>query len=111
MRITVTSRHFKAHESLIAYAEHTAKKLTRYYDGIIKCEVVLNFEKPQNSQKIAEVFVSVYGTKLSATARSDDFHKSIDSAVEKILAQLKKYKEKLRAKDRKTVRRVRAKAV
>lgn len=111
MRISVTSRHFKAHESLVKYAEQEAAKLTKYYDGIIKCEVVLVFEKPRNSDKIAEVFVSVYGSKLTSIGRSDDFFKSIDIALEKILVQLKKYKEKLRAKDRKTVRKVRAKVV
>lgn len=111
MRISVTSRHFKAHESLVKYAEREAAKLQKYYDGIIKCEIVLTFEKPRNSDKIAEVFVSVYGTKLTAIARSDDFFKSIDTALDKILVQLKKYKEKLHAKDRKTVRRVRAKAL
>ncbi len=111
MQISVTSRHFKAHESLVTYAEREAAKLQKYYDGIIKCEIVFVFEKPRNSDKIAEVFVSVYGHKLTAVARTDDFFKSVDQALEKILAQLKKYKEKLRAKDRKTVRKVRAKAV
>lgn len=111
MHLSVTSRHFKAHESLVKYAEQEAQRLKKYYDGIIKCEVVLVFEKPRNSDKIAEVFLSVYGTKLTAVGRSEDFFKSIDLAIDKILVQLKKYKEKLHAKDRKTVRRVRAKVV
>ncbi|MGH2567157.1 MAG: ribosome hibernation-promoting factor, HPF/YfiA family [Bacteroidota bacterium] len=111
MRTIVTSRHFKAHESLVDYAEQGAVKLERYYDGIIKYEVVLKYEKPRNSDKVAEVFVSVYGTKLTAIARSNDFFRSVDTAVEKVLTQLKRYKEKLRAKDRKVVRKVREKAI
>ena len=109
MNTTVTSRHFKAHETLVEYAEGAVAKLERYYDGIIKCEVKLSFEKPRNSAKVVEIILSVYKTKITAMQTSDDFNKSIDGAVEKVLAQLKKYKEKLHAKDRNQVRRVREK--
>jgi ribosome-associated translation inhibitor RaiA len=51
----------------------------------------------------------VYKTKITAVQTSDDFNKSIDGAVEKALARLKKYKEKLHAMNRKQVRRVPAK--
>jgi len=54
--------------------------------------------------------VTVYKNKITAMGSSDDFHKSIDGAVEKVLVRLKKYKEKLHSKDRKQVRRVQAKA-
>jgi putative sigma-54 modulation protein len=110
MKTTVTSRHFKAHETLIEYAEAAVEKLERYYDGILKCEVKLSFEKARNSVKVAEVILSVYRSKITALQTSDDFNKSIDGAVEKVLAQVKKYKEKLHEKDRKQVRRVREKA-
>lgn len=110
MNTTVTSRHFKAHETLVQYAEDAVQKLNRYYDGIIKCEVKLSFEKTRNSVKSAEVILSVYKGKIAAVNVSDDFHKSIDGAVAKVLVRLKKYKAKLHAKDRKQVRRVREKA-
>jgi putative sigma-54 modulation protein len=110
MNTTVTSRHFKAHETLVEYAEGAVEKLERYYDGILKCEVKLSFEKARNSVKVAEVILSVYKTKITSEQSTDDFNKSIDGAVEKVLAQLKKYKEKLHAKDRTQVRRVRAKS-
>lgn len=109
MVTTVTSRHFKAHESLVEYAEAAVARLDHFYDGIIKCEVKLIFEKSRNSIKIAEVIVTVYKTKLTGMERTEDFQKSIDAAVQKVLVQLKKYKEKLRAKDRGRVRQVRAK--
>jgi len=109
MNTTVTSRHFKAHETLVDYAKDAAEKLDRYYDGIIKCEIKLSFLKAQNSVKIAEVILSVYRNKIAALAETDDFHKSIDGAVAKVLVQLKKYKDKLHSKDRKQVRIVRAK--
>ncbi|MCX6144313.1 MAG: ribosome-associated translation inhibitor RaiA [Ignavibacteriales bacterium] len=110
MNTTVTSRHFKAHDTLVEYAESAVEKFERYYDGILKCEVKLSFEKARNSVKVAEIILSVYKTKITSVQTSDDFNKSIDGAVEKVLAQLKKYKEKLHAKDRTQVRRVRAKS-
>jgi putative sigma-54 modulation protein len=110
MKTTVTSRHFKAHETLVEYAEEAVAKLERYYDGILKCEVKLSFEKARNSVKVAEVIVSVYRSKITAIQTSDDFNKSIDGAVLKVLAQVKKYKEKLHEKDRKEVLKARAKA-
>ncbi|HCA81050.1 MAG TPA: ribosome-associated translation inhibitor RaiA [Bacteroidetes bacterium] len=109
MNTTVTSRHFKAHSTLIDYAKDAVEKLERYYDGIIKCEVKLSFEKASNSVKRAEIILSVYKNKIAAIHESEEFHKSIDGAVDKVLARLKKYKDKLHAKDRKQVREVRSK--
>ena len=109
MTITVTSRHFKAHQALVDYAEDAVRGLSRYYDGIIKCVVILSFEKTRRSTKIAEVNISVYRHKITAEGRTDEFSKSIDAAVEKALVQLKKFKERLHDKDRKAVRRVREK--
>jgi putative sigma-54 modulation protein len=106
---TVTSRHFKAHPSLVTHAEQEVAKLFRYYDGIVKAEVILSFEKKRNSEKIAEVNVSVYNNRLTGIGRSEDFFKSIDIAIAKLTAQVKKYKSKLRAKDRTEVRKIREK--
>ena len=109
MIVNVTSRHFKAHHTIVQHAEEAVESLTHYYDGIIKCEVVLSFEKPRKSTKKAEVIVSVARQQLTAQEQSEDFLKSIDGAVDKILIQIKKYKDRLRMKDRETVRKVREK--
>ena len=109
MNTTVTSRHFRAHDELRDYAKEAAEKLDRYYDGILKCEIKLSYHKAQNSVKSAEVILSVYRNKIAAMAESEDYHKSIDLAVVKVLARLKKYKDRLHSKDRKEVRRVREK--
>ncbi|MBI4429537.1 MAG: ribosome-associated translation inhibitor RaiA [Ignavibacteriales bacterium] len=111
MRIHTTSRHFKAHPTLVEYAEEAVGRLAHYYDGIIKGVIILNYEKPRNSLKIAEVNLSVHNATLTSVAKTDDFSKSIDVAVEKVLVQLKKYKAKLHSKDRIAVRRVRQKVV
>lgn len=109
MKTVVTSRHFKAHQTLVDYVSVEVEKLSHFYDGILRCDVVLSYEKARNSRKIAEVKVAVYGAVLTAISKSEDFFKSIDIALAKVLAQLKKYKAKLRARDRRLVRAVKSK--
>ena len=70
--------------------------LKKYYDGIVTGNVVLRFEKSKDSVKIAEINLAVYGTKLVAIEKSENFYKSIDNAVEKMERQLLKYKGKRR---------------
>jgi putative sigma-54 modulation protein len=96
MNVKFTARHFKAHETLKEHAQSGIDGLTKYYDGILNAEVILSFEKVQNSIKVAEIMLGVNGKTLSATGKSDEFEKAIDLAVEKIEAQLKKYKDKIR---------------
>jgi len=105
----ITSRHFKAHETLIEYSENAVQQLARYFDGIIRADVTLSYEKSRKSTKVAEVRLSVYNAVLVGEAKTEDFFKSVDGAVDKVLAQLKKYKSKLKEKDRIRVRRVRGK--
>lgn len=109
MNVKVTSRHFKCHDSLSEYAQGSIEELTHFYDGIIKAEVILSYEKPRNSVKIAELSLMVYGTVLTGVGKSEEFEKSIDLAITKLKTRLKKYKEKLHAKDRKGVRKIRSK--
>jgi ribosomal subunit interface protein len=109
MNIKVTSRHFKSHESLSEYAQRSIEELSHFYDGIIKAEVIFSYEKSRNSVKIAEITLTVYGTVLTGIGKSEEYEKSIDMAIAKLKTRLKKYKEKLHAKDRKGVRIIRSK--
>jgi putative sigma-54 modulation protein len=109
MNIKITSRHFKSHDSLSEYAKSSIEELSHFYDGIIKAEVIFSFEKARNSIKIAEVSLTVYGTMLTGVGKSEEFEKSVDVAIGKLKVQLKKYKEKLHAKDKKGVRKIREK--
>ena len=93
MQITFTARHFKATSRLKGYCEKKVSRLKRYYDGIIECEIILDYEK---LNQIAEIAIKVYGQRLLAIEKSEDIFKSIDAAVEKLERQVKKYKEKLK---------------
>ena len=91
MRINFTARHYKPSPRLKEYAEQEVMKLEKFYDGIISCEIVLDYQK---DIQIAEVHLTVYGQILAVIEKSDDIYKSIDQSVEKMERKLKKYKEK-----------------
>ncbi|MAT38486.1 MAG: ribosomal subunit interface protein [Ectothiorhodospiraceae bacterium] len=98
MDMQFTARHFKAHEGLKQYAISQVSTLKKYYDGILKGKIVLDYEKPKDSLKTAEIQLAVFGTNLIATEKSENFYKSIDNAVDKLERQLVKYKNKRRNK-------------
>lgn len=94
MRINITARHYKASDKLKAFAETEVRRLKKYYDGIIDCDIILDYEKAVNSLQIAEIAVKVYGQRLVVREKSEDIYKSIGAAVDKLERQIKKYKEK-----------------
>jgi putative sigma-54 modulation protein len=96
MRIAITSRHFKATEKLKTYAETEVRRLKKYYEPIIDCEIILEYDKHQS--KSASVHISVRGDRMQATETTDDFYKSIDKAVQKLEKQIHRHKERLKKK-------------
>ena len=109
MDIHFTARRFKAHRDVRDYAMATIRKLDKYYDGIVRSDIILSFERSTNSIKCAEVILRVDRATLSAREKSDDFVKSLDLALGKVERQLEKHKAKIRKKDKKTLRDVKGK--
>ena len=96
MQVNITARHFKAHDSIREYAESEIEKLTKYYEHLIKAEVILSFEKAVNSVKSAEIVISSNNHHVfTAKESSDDYIVSIEKAIHKLAAQIRKYKEKI----------------
>ena len=98
MNINITSRKFKAKDSLKEFISKEVKSLERFSDDILDVDVVLSYLHNKDSIKIAEINVSIPGKTILVTEESDDFAKSVTEAVDKLKRQLKKFKEKRRAK-------------
>lgn len=96
MKTTVTSRHFRASDKLKTYAEKEVNRLDRYFDSIMECEVILEYDVHQN--KTAEVVIHVPGERMMAQETSEDFMKSMDLAVQKLEKQVVRYKDRLKKK-------------
>lgn len=96
MQTQVTFRHFKGqHPVLHATAEEIAAGFQKYHDGIIST----NVEFINDNEKIVNFVVHLQGTTLASTESSDDFHKSLNLASEKIIKQIQKHKDKKNSKN------------
>lgn len=96
MTFILTSRHFKAHDTLKEFAEQESKRFKDIYDGVTRTEVILSYDKTENSIKHAEVIVYAKNHHtFTSKESSDDFKKSIEAAMDKIEIQLRKFKDKL----------------
>lgn len=95
MNIEITARHFDLTPELKEYIEDEVSGLTRYFENIISSEVILDVEKYRQT---AEVKIKVYNAALTGTGATDDMYASIEQAMDKVKAQLKKYKSRLKEK-------------
>jgi len=111
MNIRITSRKFKAKESLKNFIKEEVKTLERYYDGILDCNVILSFTHVKDSIKTSEVIVKLPGHTISVEVSTDEFEKSTSLAVEKIQKQLIKIKTKRVDKKKVTAKRLKPKEI
>ena len=95
MRTKMSSIHFKAADSLKEFAETEVRRLEKFSDEIINCEIEFSFTR---TEKDVHLHVNVNGSVLDATGTSDDFKKSVVIAVDKAEQQLKKLKGKQQTK-------------
>ena len=96
IKINITSRHFKAHETLQDYIKNEIETLSKYQEEILHADVILSYEKAVNSIKSCEINIKLRDKILAASESSDDYNKSIDKAIDKIETQLLKYKDKIK---------------
>lgn len=92
MNISITARKFKARQTLKDYISSEVSGLEKYNDDIISADVKLSYLNSKENVKSAEIILQVPGQTLSATDDSDEFEKSVSSAIEKLTRQLKKLK-------------------
>lgn len=100
MQTQITARHFDAPAGLQEYAQEQLDKLERYYDGITDAHVVLSKGNGAGSGKEAEITLNVYQQRLYAQDSASTHEGAIDHCVKRLRRQLKKYKAKLRSKDK-----------
>jgi putative sigma-54 modulation protein len=74
--------------------------LLKFNDSIISANVILSYQNSQDSVKKAEISLTIPKQVLVATEESDDFTKSINAAIQKLLRQLKTLKSKRKTRVR-----------
>lgn len=91
MKTQVTFRHTNSsHPKLHDEAVAVASGFSKFYDGIIST----NVEFINEVHKTCEITVHLQGNTLVAKEDSDDFHKSLHDASDKIIRQIMKHKTK-----------------
>ena len=98
MNIHITSRKFKAKETLKEFINKEVKSLEKYNEKILDVNVVLSYTHVKDSIKTAEIIVKIPGKTLNVSEDSEDFAKSINIALDKLKRQLKKEKSKRNSK-------------
>ncbi|MBK2125168.1 ribosome hibernation-promoting factor, HPF/YfiA family [Fangia hongkongensis] len=93
MPIQITGRHLEVTPALKEYVAEKMNKLNNHFDHIIATRVILSVEK---DNQCAEAVVNVPGTEFVAKAENFDMYCAIDMLEDKLDAQVRKHKQKLK---------------
>jgi putative sigma-54 modulation protein len=96
MIVHVQALHFDADNKLVEYVTSKIEKLQQFHDRIIKVDVFLILDNVVHTikDKTAEIRVHVPKCDLFVKATTKSFEASFDEALEAIIQQIKKKKEK-----------------
>ncbi len=100
MNIQITSRKFRAKDSLKSYINQNLRSLEKLNDQILDVDVILSFTHTKDSIKTVEINAQIPGKLLSVTSSTEDFKRSIVEARNKLERQLRKEKTKKLSKIR-----------
>jgi len=99
MKINVETPNFAADVKLIDFLKRKLEKLEVFYDRIIYADAYLKVQQTSEKEnKIVEVLLKVPGDDLVVKKQARTFEQGVDECVQALERQLKKRKEKLRAK-------------
>ena len=92
MKVDITARHFSPSDKLKEMVYEKLKKIEKFNSDIMNCRVVLTKEA---NFKDVEIVINGKGHHFVANENSENFEKSLISAIDKITIQVKKQHEKL----------------
>ena len=93
MQLNITFRQFGSSDALKEYAKEKVERVNKYLDRAGEAHVVLSLERHLHH---ADITIQAGAWVLRGKDKSEDMYASIDSAMDKIEAQLRKYKEKIK---------------
>lgn len=105
MKIAVLGKNIGITDALRSYVEKRVSRLERYLQGFgkdnIDCTAVLSVER---SMHVTEVTIDLGAMTMRGEERTADMYESIDGVVEKLERQIRKYKTRIRNKNRQETR-------
>ena len=100
MQINVTGHHVEVTPPLKTYVTEKMQRISRHFDHVISITVIL---KVENHQQQAEATVKAANKTLFAHAIDSDMYAAIDSLVDKVDKQVRRYKDRMKGHHAKRV--------
>ncbi|HMO60973.1 MAG TPA: HPF/RaiA family ribosome-associated protein [Ferruginibacter sp.] len=99
MNINIQTVHFNADTKLVSYVEKKLSKLLQFHDRITKVDVYLKLDNVVHNikDKIAEIKVHIPRYDFFVKHSSKSFEESFDVALDSVIMQIKRKKERLAA--------------
>jgi ribosome hibernation promoting factor len=96
MNVNIQAVHFEADKKLLDHVNKKVEKLSNFHDRIMKVEVFLKLDNVvhQIKDKIVEIKVDVPRRQFFVKQCSKSFEESFDVAMDSIINQVKRQKEK-----------------
>ena len=96
MNVNIQTVHFDADSKLVMYVNKKLVKLNTFHDRIIKIDVYLKLDNLVHNikDKVAEIRVHVPRHDFFVKASSKSFEESFDCALESLVNQIKRKKER-----------------
>src|SRR5215210_926739 len=96
MKVKIQTVHFNADEKLIEYVTRKVDRLNTFHERITKVDIFLKLDNVVHTikDKIAEIRVHVPRHDFFVKASSKSFEESFDCALESMINQLRRKKEK-----------------
>lgn len=93
MNLNISFKHIDPSDALKVYTEEKCERLKKYFDG--KINMTWNFTV-ENLSKIAHCHLVGNNMDYFGEGVTEDFHASVDMALDKIETQIRKHKEKVK---------------
>jgi putative sigma-54 modulation protein len=96
MNVNIQAVHFEADNKLVSLVTSKLQKLNTFHDRIIKVDVFLKLDNVVHNikDKIAEIRVHVPKQNFFVKASSKSFEESFENALDSLVTQIKRKKEK-----------------
>ena len=96
MNVHIQALHFDADGKLVESIKRKLDKLNQYHDRIIKVDVFLKLDNVVHNikDKVAEIKVHVPRHDFFVKHSSKSFEESFDTALDSVITQIKRKKEK-----------------
>ncbi|MFT4204318.1 MAG: HPF/RaiA family ribosome-associated protein [Chitinophagaceae bacterium] len=96
MNVSIQTVRFDADSKLTDFVSKKLEKLNTFHDQILKVEVFLKLDNVVHTikDKIAEINVRVPKHNFFVKASSKSFEESFDAAMESVINQIKRKKER-----------------